>query len=199
MRRSLSLQELVVARSVLGRAYTNDPLMRWIFPQPRDRADCVAAYLGIQLERYADNGSVHLIGDPAVGVCVYEPWPADGNVDPEVLPTVDGLLGALIGPMRAQEVHASLRQLEALGPSEECIYLRDLAVEPGHQGTGHGSQLLEMCLISAKRRRLPVKLDTTNPVNVDFYRRQGFAVVGEMSLGSDGPMAWSMWRPVGYY
>ena len=41
---------------------------------------------------------------------------------------------------------------------------------------------------------MPAYLESTNPANVDRYRRVGFEPVGEFALPLDGPSVTTMWR-----
>ena len=75
-------------------------------------------------------------------------------------------------------------------------YLLALAVHPGHQGSGWGSQLVRHGLARAQSMRLPSYLETTNPRNLVFYQRHGFQLVGERVVAGGGPTVWGMLYPV---
>ncbi|MDO9175965.1 MAG: hypothetical protein Q7V62_14250, partial [Actinomycetota bacterium] len=49
----LTLAEVVRSREVLAAAFTDDPLMHWLFPEVVGRTDAVAAWLGVFLEGFA--------------------------------------------------------------------------------------------------------------------------------------------------
>ena len=72
-----------------------------------------------------------------------------------------------------------------------------LAVHPDHQGRGVGGALLRHGLRRAAAEGLPCRLDTTKPANVDYYRRYGFEVVGEIDVPDGGPRLWEMVCPPG--
>jgi hypothetical protein len=41
---------------------------------------------------------------------------------------------------------------------------------------------------------MPAYLESSNPANLDRYRRLGFVERGEFSLPADGPTVTTMWR-----
>ncbi|GAB3293370.1 GNAT family N-acetyltransferase [Epidermidibacterium keratini] len=190
----VDLHSMIGVRSLLARAYANDPMMRWVFPEPATRTDCIAAWLGLYVERYAEIGLIKVIGgDPAVAVGVGRDT-ALPRSRPDTFPSPSGILRALVGREHSRTVTAAMARLASLGPQRPALYLQFLAVDPQEQGSGYGRELLAQLLQLSHDARKPIKLETTNPVNVDFYRKFGFSVVDDMRLGIDGPTGWSMWR-----
>lgn len=76
---------------------------------------------------------------------------------------------------------------------EPHAYLLALAVAPGHQGTGAGSELPERGLARVDEAGLPAYLETNLPQNVRLYRCHGFVVVREGR--GQGYDSWYMLRP----
>ncbi len=192
-------------RGLLARAYIDDPLMRWIFPDDATRADATAAWLGLFVEAYAAVGDVDVLeGEPAlggepsvVGSCpeAVAVWRMPGTaLSWGAAPSVGGLLAALVGVERAREIGAGLAQTRGLAPDEPHAYLHFVAVDPERQGRGRGREVLAPGLARAARAGLGVHLETTSPRAVPFYERLGFGVTAEITLGSNGPPLWAMWR-----
>ena len=190
----VDLHSVIGVRSLLARAYANDPMMRWVFPEPATRTDCIAAWLGLFVERYAEIGLIKVVGDDppvAVGVGRDTAFPRSR---PDTFPSPTGILRALVGREHSRNVAAGMARLASLGPQQAALYLQFLAVDPQEQGAGYGRALMSELLELSNSTGKPIKLETTNPVNVDFYRKFGFTVVDDMQLGIDGPTGWSMWR-----
>lgn len=186
-------------RTLLARAYEGDPLMTWIFPDPATRPDAVAAWLGLFVDDDADGGNVDTLGDGALDAVAV--WPAHRGTAPDAsasgaaaLPTISGLLVALIGPDRAAEVGQGLAGIRGLTPAAPHAYLHFAAVAPDRRRRGLGRRVVEPGLRRAEQAGLGVHLETTNPDNLAFYRRLGFEVSGEARLTTDGPTMWAMWR-----
>jgi hypothetical protein len=48
-------------RILLARAFTDDPLLCWIFPNAQHRPEAAAAWLGLSVERYVAGGEVDVV------------------------------------------------------------------------------------------------------------------------------------------
>ncbi len=185
---------VVQARTVLARAFADDPLMVWFFPDPDVRPHACAAMFGLLAEHYLVDGRVDVAARTGpVAVAMWR-WPgsADDDARPEELPSMGGLLSAFMGPARAQEVGVAMGTLAAFRPPEPHAYLHLLGVHPDLCGQGVGGELLERGLAATREAGLVACLDTMNPANVPFYEAHGFAVRAEVELGPDGPTSWAM-------
>ncbi|PSL05456.1 acetyltransferase (GNAT) family protein [Haloactinopolyspora alba] len=188
--------------------------MTWIFPDPATRLDAVAAWLGLFVETDAGGGNVDTLdadggngdtlgtdGPAAAAVWPAHREPASGTSasgsatsGASALPTISGLLVALVGQSRATEVGQGLAGIRRLTPTTPHAYLHFAAVAPEQQRRGLGRRVVEPGLRRAEQAGLGVHLETTNQDNLAFYRQLGFEVSGEVHLAPDGPTMWAMWR-----
>jgi GNAT superfamily N-acetyltransferase len=83
--------------------------------------------------------------------------------------------------------------IEERHPKAPHWYLSVLGTEPGHQGEGLGSTVLQPVLDECDRLEIPAYLETGTERNVGFYARHGFRVMERIEL-PDGPPMWLMWR-----
>lgn len=185
-------------RTLLARAYAEDPLMVWIFPDDESREHAVAAWLGIFVEHYLDHGRIDTVGtDQLEAVSVWrmpdQPSPGQPVPSPPTLPTISGMLAAVVGEERASAIGQGLAKMRKLTPQQPHVYLQFLAVDPDRQRRGLGRQALEPGLRRAEQLGVGVHLETMNPENLGFYRQLGLEVSGEVQLAADGPTAWAMW------
>ncbi|GGC08162.1 GNAT family N-acetyltransferase [Cellulomonas carbonis] len=183
-------------RTVLGRAYVDDPLMAWAFPDEATRLDAVAAWVGLFAERALEAGHVDVVRREGAVVAVAT-WrlPDDPVPSARTLPSVPGLLTALVGAGHATVVGAGLARMRPLVPSRPHAYLHMLAVDPEHRGRGLAREVLGHGLVRARERGLGVHLETTNPSVVPFYERNGWSASGRVLLADGGPELVAMWRP----
>jgi GNAT superfamily N-acetyltransferase len=179
------------ARTLLARAFVDDPLMRWFFPDDGSRLHACAALFGLFSEHYQRSGRVDVVRDgKPVALAMWRP-PTDPP-DDDSLPTPPGLMTALMGPAAAAERGRAMSVLAPLRPAEPHAYLHLLAVDPARQRRGLGGRVLAPGLAAAREAGLVACLETMNPANVPFYEAHGFAVRHEVRLAAGGPTAWSM-------
>ncbi len=79
-------------------------------------------------------------------------------------------------------------------PREPFWHLDSVGVEPGWQGRGIGSVLVEFSLEQSRASGTPIVLETGSPRNVPLYQRLGFRVVDEEAPPEGGPHVWFMRR-----
>lgn len=189
------MTELTVAeaRTLLARAFADDPLMVWFFPDDEIRVHACAAMFGLFAEHYLADGRVEVIRrEHPVAVAMWQ-WPGPGNDGAdEQLPTLPGLMVALMGAERAVQVGGAMKGLDERRPPAPHAYLHFLGVHPDVQGQGLGGDLLDRGIAAARADGLVACLDTMNPANVPFYEAHGMAVTHEGPLPGGGPPVWSM-------
>lgn len=81
-----------------------------------------------------------------------------------------------IGIPRISKVLKRESSIEAVQPREPFLYLWFIGVQPESQGKGEGSILLKSVLELAKKKNLPVCLETSTERNFRWYENFGFSV-----------------------
>lgn len=164
------------ARTLLVRAFADDPLMAWFYPDDDVRPHACAAMWQWPAPEHGGG-----------------PEPEDGGEpEPERLPTLGGLMTALMGPERAARIGGAMSGLGGLRPETPHAYLHLLGVDPGCRGEGLGGRLLDQGVAAAHAGGLVACLDTMNAANLPFYEAHGLSVRHETRLPEGGPTVWSM-------
>ena len=181
------------ARTLLARAFVDDPLMRWFFPDDDSRLHACAALFGQFAEHYLAAGRVDVVRRPEpVAVAMWR-WPGrDAPTSDEILPTTSGLMTALIGAGRAAELGGAMAVIGELRQPEPHAYLHMLGVRPDARRQGLGGEVLERGLAAARAQGLVACLETMNADNVPFYEAHGFTVRHRVQLDAGGPVVWVM-------
>ena len=78
---------------------------------------------------------------------------------------------------------------------EKHWYLAVLAVDPPHQGKGHGSRLVRDMLAHIDTEGLPCYVETEGERNIAMYRRYGFEPVDEYVIPGTTETITAMIRP----
>jgi ribosomal protein S18 acetylase RimI-like enzyme len=187
-------EHVTAVRAVVGAAFADDPMLRWIFRGVEAHEHATAAWVGWFVEAFAAAGTVDVVlGDDGVPAAAAL-WRTDATPLPyPQLPHLPGIMTAILGSARANEVLGGLAAFAANKPEPPYHYLQFLAVHPAHQGAGLGRTLVLHGQQRAAAVGQGVYLESTNPRNLSFYSSVGFRSVGEFALEPDGPPAWSLW------
>jgi GNAT superfamily N-acetyltransferase len=178
--------------SALARAFRDDPVHRWLFPDPGSRLERNAAYFRLVLDQvHLRHGEVWTAEDGGSGA-LWDP-PGRWRVPPATIlrqvPVLLRLLGA-----RVPLALLGLGRVERRHPEVPHWYLAVLGTDPSWQGRGLASATLAPVLARCDAERTPAYLETATPDNLPFYERHGFEVTGEVRLPR-GPRLWLMSRP----
>lgn len=187
------LHQLDQVRGVVGRAFLDDPMVPWLFPDESTRAISTTAFFGGLVEGYMRSGQRIDVVEHDGKVVAAAMWriPNDAEIDWQTSPSIGELLFAFVGP-RAQNLGAAFGEFTQHWPPSPFAYLHILAVDPAHQGRGVGRQVIAPGIAAARERGLLVGLETTNPKNHSFYRSVGFTEVETFDIAEDAPPATAM-------
>lgn len=184
----------------MSASHQNYPAFTYVFPDDGRRARALQPFFAAAVRDAIRCGDVYGAVDDGtvVGIAVWLPpncfpwtpmrklritWPLLRvcAAYPSRFPTFVRL-GAAVETMHPTGPHWSL---EALG------------VRPEYQRSGLGSRLIEPALERVDAEGLDCYLETSDPANVEYYRRFGFQVEKHLQLIPDGPPHVAMRRPAG--
>jgi GNAT superfamily N-acetyltransferase len=176
------------AVSVQVTAFSSDPIMRWLWPEPREYLrhfpDLVHGFGG----RAFAHGAAH-VTEAFLGGTLWLP--------PGVVPddaALERLIDGTIPEPARSDVLSTLEQMGAAHPEDPHWHLAFVGVDPAHQGKGLGAALLRHTLARVDEQGLHAYLESSNPANVPLYRRHGFEVIREIRVGGSPPV-FPMIRP----
>ena len=179
---------------VLAEAFAEDPLQAWIMEgvAPADQPARRTAWWGFMLRHAPPGAEVHVAGDGSGAAC----WHPPGAAKPPaaVVEEFRRMVAELAGD-RTAAVLASLARIAGRAPAEPHWHLAAVGVVPERQGKGVGERLLAPMLARCDRLGLPAYLESSNPRNLGFYRRLGFADRGEVRTVDERVPLALMWRP----
>lgn len=177
---------------LLADAFDDDPMQRWLFPNPGRRRRQLVRFYERDL-RYRLEGRCIIDVDATLGVAFWHP-----PGDQATVPVRAALhLATSFVDVAFQHPVAALRTLTEVArarPAEPHWYLSHLAVAPGAQGNGIGGRLLDGGIRRAERDAVGVYLETANSANLPFYTAHGFAEVRTVAR-LPAPPVWLLWRP----
>ena len=182
-------------------AFEQDPLMRWVFPDQSARVASLRRWWEFSLDHMPPGAELH--GTRADGCVAYWQPPCEEEAPSTRQDGASGeqsgeyaefvvMMTELLGELAPSRMEA-LGQIHQARLPEPHWYLAVLGTSPGQQSKGLGSKVLAPMLERCDRIGLPAYLESSNPVNVGFYRRHGFKEHDELILG-DGVLITLMGR-----
>ncbi len=192
----LDAATLKTATTTLARAFRDDPMFEWVFPDAATREQDLASLNRVAVEYGLRYGrATQSDGGRCVAI-----WLPPGESMSMGRMARSGMLAApfRVGfrPMAkfagANGVMDKVHKRHVTQPHWQLLIV---GVDPSIQGQGRGSAIVREGLGQADRAALPCYLDTSKTANLPFYEKLGFAVVEEAVLGKGGPPAWGMLRP----
>ena len=175
----------------LADAFSDDPMMSWIYPDAATRPQMLRPFMRVALEVSFPHG--HVYGTANNGAAALWAPPDVDLFDDTAVTKMFSLLGDQLGE-RAGEIGAGLMKISAEHPHDEPhFYLFVLGTSSAHQSKGLGSALISHVLDQCDRQGLAAYLESSNIRNVPFYERHGFKVLSEVNVSPDFT-ARPMWR-----
>jgi ribosomal protein S18 acetylase RimI-like enzyme len=176
--------------TVLARAFQDDPVAAYIFPDAAKRPRGLARFFRLQLGgTFLRNGEAYTTTERQGGAF----WLPPASPRPGMRELLEQLP---MLPLLGRRLMPTLRLIGVMQshhPRSSHYYLGTLGTDPPVQGHGIGSAMMAPVLARCDQHGIPAYLESSNIDNVPFYRRQGFEVTKELQV-PDGPMLWLMWR-----
>ncbi len=177
---------------MFGRAFVDEPMMRWPMGSSGDVDERFTRCFAYFLEAALPLGWVWEVGR-GDGAAVWIP-PAQSNAW-EDHPWNQTRILALADD-GGRRYDAFWEWVAARDPTEPSWQLDSIAVRPELQGRGIGKSLIEAGLARARADGAGAFLSTGTASNVAIYGRCGFHVWDEADAPNGGPRIWFMrWEP----
>ena len=152
-------------------AFAADPAFRFFFPDPDSFVDQATIFAGHLFDKRVERGTIWIV-ERGRSVAMWDA-PADAPGDEPALPAHS--------LARLTAYHAAVQNAM---PAEKFWYLGILATHPDGRGRRLGRMVMEPALDLAAEAGMPAYLETTNPNNVNFYRRAGWATSATLQVDS---------------
>lgn len=180
---------------VLARAFFDDPVMMWLWPDDFRRAKALPrVFSAMTRHHFLAGGGAEVAGrDGDIGAAaLWDPpgrWKQTAREEWWMMPSFVLAMGRQVG--RGLGVTELLKQHH---PEEPHWYLAVLGSDPDVRGAGFGHALMQSRLDRCDAEGAPAYLESTKESNVAYYQRFGFHVTGELTIPDGGPTMWPMWR-----
>jgi ribosomal protein S18 acetylase RimI-like enzyme len=188
--RKASSGDVAALATTLARAFDDDPLTMWLFPNDGARRRKLPSFFRALLRVSLPFGEVYTAGDARCAAIWNPPgtFPMGWVNDTRLGMTTTRLIG-----LRITRCARGLLYFASHHPKERHWYLQMLGTDPASQSQGLGSSILSPVLDRCDREGERVYLESSKERNIPFYARHGFEVTEEIQVHR-GPVVWAMWR-----
>jgi len=179
--------EAALVGKILGEAFSDDPVMRWISPDPTyPRWSWPLA-----VPFFLPHNEVYVI-ENGLGASMWLP----PGIELSIHPTLAMLWSAWrrFGVLAILRFFMLMSTMEKHHPKDDHYYLFAIGVRSVSRGQGIGSALLERVLLKCDCERVGAYLENANSRNLPFYQRHGFKVQSKIALPHNGPSLYLMYR-----
>jgi ribosomal protein S18 acetylase RimI-like enzyme len=173
--------------STLTLAFSKDPVVRWVYPEPRQYLTSFPGLVRAFAGKAFEHGTAYC-ADGYAGAALW--LPPGVRSDEEALVAV---LQRTVAERDQEAVFGVLEQMGSYHPAEPHWYLPLVGVDPVWQGKGIGSVLLKHTLALCDRDNMVAYLESSNLANIPLYERHGFEIVGTIQA-EGSPTIWPMLR-----
>ena len=196
--RRATRDDIDACASVLATAFQEDPGTVLFEPDDARRAAIMPRFFrAFVMASLDEDGDLVVSGDPVEGIACWF-GPDQHSPSPDAMGRSGfGDVLEYAGPDASQRLLAMVGELDAQHErltDGRHLRLDFLGVTPASQGSGIGSALIEHGHRWADNLGIPCYLDTFTQENVRYYRRRGYEMAGEFTVG-DGIPAYGLLRP----
>jgi len=193
--RAAGRDEAALLGQVLADAFAEDPVFAWLIPpHVRGRDDRLRTFFTSMSRGYLRQGKPCYLTNDASAAAL---WAGPGGwampLSQIILEAAPSGLAFRLRLLRALRTQLQVERLHAR-QSPPHWYLGYLGTRRNRQGEGLGTQMLRGVLAELDTHGVPAYLESSNGLNLPFYERNGFCVVGELRALGQGPTIWRMWR-----
>jgi ribosomal protein S18 acetylase RimI-like enzyme len=167
--------------------FSNDPVARWIYPDPADFLSYFPGFIRTYAAGAFDSGTAFVTNDLAGASLWLKPC---GTPDLEIiLARFDVTIDVNIKP----EVLEIFQRMASFRPQEPHWYMPMMGVDTFRQRKGTGNQLMRHALERCDEEHLPAYLECSNAKYISLYEKFDFSIRGTLKVGSS-PVIYPMYR-----
>ncbi|MFW9785526.1 MAG: GNAT family N-acetyltransferase [Candidatus Heimdallarchaeota archaeon] len=188
----LKKEDIIKAANVLVDAYSEDPVMRLVFKEDKQRY----IQFKVMLKFCMKYGDVYAPSDRIEGVMLILPYENADMTVPRIILSGGFFLSMKLMKFRKMfekniEIIESVKKNLDIGP---YIYLFVIGVKQEFQGKGFGGKMLGALMEKADIEKKPMYLETQLEKNVSLYEKYGFYIYEKKELQDPNLPFWFMVR-----
>ena len=198
----LQNDQIEAASRVAARAFQDDPLSVYYYPDPIERKKKTVIRCEYMILLGILSGEVYTTSNDIEGISIWHTYDIKdqkiGKQSKEIIRRLRRVKRKMFSDHLfaekysiVSEIYNSFHNKYANFPNWDLIMI---TVDPLHQGTGYASMLIKPKLKEIDKQNLPCYLETQNENNVSLYEHFGFELVGEIKVPNSNVNYYGMLR-----
>ena len=186
-----------LAGKVCTKAYFEDPLFCWFFPEISKRREYLSVLFNITFRYSQKYGEVYATSSNIEGVASWLPYDKSSISFTQMIRFgfLNLILNAGIKNLKKMKLYDKFcKKKHTQHANFPHYYLYNIAVDPIYQGKGYASKLLRPMLAKLDEQNLPCYLETQIEKNVSIYQHFEFEVVEKTIIPGINLNSWFMLR-----
>jgi ribosomal protein S18 acetylase RimI-like enzyme len=171
-------KDLVV--DILTDSFQTNQSVNYIVKQDSKRIQRVRALMDYSFEICHDFGEVYLSDDKKACALILYPDKKKTTFKSVLLDIK--LILSCVGLNNIQKALGRESKIKKLQPKEPMYYIWFIGVDPAHQNSGIGTELLNEIIADSATKKRPIYLETSTLKNLPWYKKFGFNVYNELDL-----------------
>ncbi|MEJ6979447.1 GNAT family N-acetyltransferase [Pedobacter sp. P351] len=171
-------KDLVI--NILTKSFDANKSVNYIVQQDSKRYQRVKALMDYSFEVCYDFGEVYLSDDKRACALILYPDKKKTNLKSILLDVK--LILSCVGVTNIKKALIRESKIKKLQPKEPMYYIWFIGVDPAHQNSGIGTDLLNEIITDSAAKKRPIFLETSTLKNIPWYKKFGFDVYNELDL-----------------
>ncbi len=171
-------KDLVI--DILTKSFDTNQSVNYIVQQDSKRAQRVKALMDYSFEVCYDFGEVYLSDDKRACALILYPDKKKTTLKSILLDVK--LILSCVGVANIKKALSRESKIKKLQPKEPMYYIWFIGVDPAHQNSGIGTELLNEIIADSANKKRSIYLETSTLKNIPWYKKFGFDVYNELDL-----------------
>jgi ribosomal protein S18 acetylase RimI-like enzyme len=190
-------KHMIPAIQTFSRAFNNDPLTMYMFPEEKERQDFMQNYFRFRVKYGILYGEVYATTENFEGLAIWIK-PKNNEMTMWKMLRAGGMkLFRAMGKEtidRMFEIERYTSKIHHETIKENLWHLSPIGVDPEHQGKGYASKLLRAMMKKFDEEKVACFLETQVERNVEIYKRYGFTIANKTKIPKTELTHWIMIR-----
>ncbi len=193
----LTAKHVSATNAVFARAFQDDPLYSYFFPDPKDRARMLPIIFKFRVRYGIECGEVYATSPNMEAVAIWMSSANDHMTFLRLIRTGGLSMFLAAGSDARKRMQAAIRWAGVIKAQHANIahwHLSPIATDPAQQGKGYAGTLIRAMLSRLDAERIPCFLETQTERNVPIYEHYGFQTVEKAVFPGSAVNHWAMLR-----